>query len=259
MRVPVLGAILLALLTPLLSTKAYACAEPPGMSAIGRSGVIIFGEYHGTNEIPAFFYDVVCASTESSRGTTLVGLELPDKFNAIFSRIGAEPSHSLIARIRDEPFWLEYGDGRHSGAMLNLVERLVLLASEERQLKVVAFARKNIDKAGADFLSQAIRRHHAEQVLILVGNAHARLIAMKSGKLPMAASLAEELELPVRSFNVTAGSGEAWVCLPECASRQVVSTQNEPGIHPKACGSSCVYHGTFHIKQLSVAAAVGKH
>lgn len=45
----------LLLLSSMPSTPAQACTEPAGFAALRDREVVVFGEYHGTNEIPAFF------------------------------------------------------------------------------------------------------------------------------------------------------------------------------------------------------------
>lgn len=245
--------LFLSLLIPGL---AQACTEPVGINVTEQPGVVVFGEYHGTNEIPHFFHDVVCTITERTQGTLLVALELPNEFNALFARAGEDPQEELIARIRDLPFWDEFGDGRHSRAMLQLVERLVATAHAEPRVKLTAFARKNIDIDGAGFLSNVIRSNGAKRTLILVGNAHARLTPLMKGRPTMAMSLRDQHGLNVHAYDISAGDGAAWVCLPECAARQVLRTRREPGIHASNCQFDCGFEGYFHVPVLSIAPAV---
>lgn len=243
-------------LSLLLPGLAQACAEPTGIEVIDQPGVAVFGEYHGTNEIPQFFEDVVCTIAKRTEGPLLVALELPDEFNALFARAGRDPQAELINHIRDLPFWDEFGDGRHSRAMFQLVEALVAMVHAEPRIKLTAFARKNVDVDGADFLSDVIRSNGAERTLILVGNAHARLTSMMKDRPTLAMSLRDRHGLKVRALDVSASDGEAWVCLPECAARQVFPTRREPGIHAGDCKSDCAYDGSFHIPAVSVSPAV---
>lgn len=244
------------LLWLLLPGFAKACAEPNGFELIDHSRIAVFGEYYGTNEIPKFFENVACTLVNRTEGPLVVALELPDDLNALFARVGTDPQSEIISHIRNLPFWDVFGDGRHSRAMLQLVEALVAMADAEPRIRLTAFARTNISIDGADFLSKVIRRNSAERTLILVGNAHARLTPMNNNRPTLVMNLRDSHGLDVRTFDVSASAGEAWICLPECAARQVFPSQRQPGIHGAECTSGCAYHGSFHLPALSVSPAV---
>lgn len=257
-KMRIFPASVLALLLILVTGVARACTVPVGFDEVRTADVTVFGEYHGTNEIPAFFFDVVCTMALDSKATVVVGLELPDEFNAIFQAAGATPTTDLVKRLSDNVFWDVYGDGRHSRAMLRLSISLLELASTNPHVRLVAFARRDIDSAGADFLNSAINEHDARKTLILVGNAHARLTSMKGGVTPLAAVLKKHHGRNVLSFNISAGGGQAWACLAaECAARQIAPVRRAPGIQRGSCRTACPYSGTFHLETLSVSPAVG--
>lgn len=54
--------------------SADACHRPPGIEALEAPDVIVIGEYHSTNEIPPFFFDVVCTLAKDVDGVLIIGL-----------------------------------------------------------------------------------------------------------------------------------------------------------------------------------------
>lgn len=250
----------------LTSSPVIACSEPAGFESLANARVVVFGEYHGTKEIPRFFFNVVCTAAQKSNGTLLVGLELPEEFNFVFRELGRMPVEDLIDQIRGDAFWRSFGDGRSTGAMLRLLNELAYLASSRMRVVIVALAGNDTDAAGADLLAKAMREHRPQKALILVGNAHARLQPMGSGHWPMAAQLLERHGQEVLSLNISAGGGEAWVCLwttgpapgstPECGARLVLPVQSTSGIHVPGCVSACPHQGTYHLENLSIAPPV---
>ena len=83
---------------------------------------VIVGERHGTKEIPAFFGDLVCHVSEL--GPVVVGLEIEAhqqaSLEAYLQSDGGPAARAVLLR---EDHWRN-GDGRASGAMFALIERL---------------------------------------------------------------------------------------------------------------------------------------
>lgn len=253
--------VILSMLLLSSSVSAEPCISPPGIEALESASVVVIGEYHGTNEIPVFFFDVVCTLANESKGTLVVGLELPEAFNPIFARIGSATPDKLIDEIRKVPFWDRYADGRPSRANLELLENLVRLAAKRGQTKVVAYAGMETDIVGAQILARAMREHSADKMVVLAGNAHARLLPTSGGPpTHMAAELLNRHGLDVLTLNISAGSGEVWICLGElpCGPRAVLVQRRAPGIHLDGCVVDCVYHGVYHLDKVSISPAVDR-
>ena len=242
------------------STPASAsppCSAPDGLDKIAGSKVVIFGEYHGTNEIPTFFYNVVCASKVRQNGTLVVGLELPTEFNAIFEPSNEPTAAAAIAKLRKHEFWNVMGDGRHSAAMLSLTEKLLALSYSDRRVTLVGLGNKHVNTEGAELLMSRLPSSESARALVLIGNAHARtqIIPVYNIK-PFGATLREN-GVDVLSLNIATSGGEAWLCETRdtCAPTPVPVTKDDlrPGIHLNGCRVNCKFHGNYFIKNLTVA------
>jgi hypothetical protein len=239
-----------------LSGRANACNPPPGVDLIAGAQITVFGEYHGTKEIPAFFYDVVCGlATAAPNDAMLVALELPVTFNNTLATVGTQPAEELKRQIRADDFWSRFGDGRRSASMLQLVERLIDLGSQTRRVQIVTIEQPNIDREGAALLSRRIAEQRIDRTIILIGNAHARLKPLGHRELPFAANLLARSGQSLISLDISAGAGSAWVCAPDCASRAVLPKPGTAGIKlaPALDGA---YSGVFHLPELTVADSV---
>ena len=242
------------------SRSAFAsphCSAPEGLEKISGAKVVIFGEYHGTEEIPAFFYNTVCASSLLQNGTLVVGLELPTEFNEIFEPSDESTEAVATAKLRKHEFWNVMGDGRHSTAMLSLTEKLLALSYSDRRVKLVALGNKNVNTEGAELLMSRLPKSERARALVLIGNAHARTqIIPRYNIKPFGATLLGN-GVDVLSLNIAASGGEAWLCktLDTCAATPVTVTKEDlrPGIHLNGCSANCIFHGTYFIKNLTVA------
>jgi hypothetical protein len=68
----------------LVSNVDADCRPVSGLSFVESSAVTVFGEYHGTKEIPEFFYDVLCNLYKETTEPILIGLELEVLLNEAF-------------------------------------------------------------------------------------------------------------------------------------------------------------------------------
>lgn len=147
-------------LVALVALVALGCVHAQGIS--GADGVVepgslvIFGEQHGTTEIPAFVGDVALAAAR--KAPVHVGLELP---------VDDEPGKT--------PLWhgpAQYGV--NSRAMLGLIERL-----RAAGIDVYFFDDRSLGMDHRDeTMARVIARHRAlapgDIHLVLAGNYHAR-------------------------------------------------------------------------------------
>jgi hypothetical protein len=167
--------------------------------------IVLLGETHGSNEVPAYFLDLV---RHAARGHPVtVGLELP----ATSARLRCAGRD----RRRLPAGWTgARQDGRTSRAMRALICGL-RDRSLSRRVRVVfldAAVRRD------DFDARAARRFRAAWSgrssvgLILTGNYHSR---NNEGSL---ASHLRRLGLAVRTVTVSSASAETWVCTGSPAS-----------------------------------------
>jgi hypothetical protein len=187
-------------------------ARPTGIDSLLEPGALtIFGEIHGTTEIPAFFASVACHAAQGGR-EVVVGLEIPDSLQGQVDRFvqSGGAAADVEALVQGE-FWT-YEDGRSSKAMLALLDRLRLLAQGGAKLRVALFDGKfpgpgQRDPGMAANISTGIEKTPRAVGLILVGNLHAKMDSERW----MAWHLARR-HPHLRTLGVAYSGGSAWVC-----------------------------------------------
>ena len=187
----------------------------------------MIGELHGTVQTPALFGELVCALASSGM-RILVGLELmvwsESAIDAYLRSDGtAEDRTTALTDSRWlDPTNIEFPDGRHSGAMWDLVERLRLLRKAGHDVAVTTFrgymlpgeqSLTPFEARMAETLLEAEARGDYDLTVVLTGSAHARTSRVTENGLlpfvPMAANLPEESTIRLVAIN---GGGEAWYC-----------------------------------------------
>ncbi|MFC1640286.1 hypothetical protein ACFL3B_05950 [Gemmatimonadota bacterium] len=142
--------------------------------------VILFGEIHGAQELPALFGEAVC-NTVASGHTVEVGFEVPQEeqasFDSFFASSGAP---SDVDALLGTPFWQsDYQDGRRSRAIAGLLERLRQLRASGFPVSVFTFdiaageETSEREKRMADYVAAHVRTHPAAITMTLVGEVHA--------------------------------------------------------------------------------------
>lgn len=236
------------------------CEAPIGAERALAAQITFFGDYHGTNEPPRFFFDVACTTAKKRpKDKILIALELGDKFNEYFGQLNkGGTQNSVIDLIRKDPFWSTFGDGRHSAAMLSMVEDLVALAAQSQQrVELVAVQRENIDSKGAEYLHQRIKTFRPNRTLVFIGNAHSRKEAMYGRSVKPFAREMMDRGFTILSFNILPGGGEGWFCMPDCKPKALPKRPDilQREIKLSSCVSgACPYDGTYSIPNLSVSA-----
>lgn len=222
--------------------------------------MVVLGEYHGSNEIPELFLQVVCEGLErKGSGSVGVALELPARFNEqYFSRV--DQARTLKQEVAADEFWNEFGDGRHSGAMLKLVWKLIDLSSlNDGRLRIVAFEQPDLDVSAAQDLVELATQTDVESVLVLTGSAHARLTPMPGFDGSHLAGNVAQAGVTVWSVSALPASGNAWICMPECGSREIPSGRPVPSSVELSQGSPFgdgAYSATLTVPVLTVSEAV---
>lgn len=194
-----------------------SCSPVPGADQIwSKPGVhwVFIGEFHGSNETPAAFRDLVCDAIAQGRHVT-VALERPTSEQAALDSLvtGKDLSEAKESLLQ-LPGWKDVLDGRGSKAMLRLLVSLRELRSLHPDLKVVAFdapysgspAGGARDEALGHALLSLRPTKPNDLVLILTGNIHA-MQASKRG-YDLAAMYLPPKE--ILSLEVTDRGGETW-------------------------------------------------
>lgn len=239
-------------------------AVVPG-SLLGSGTFLLFGEFHGTAELPAFFGEAVCQVSGSR--PVLVGLEVPgselNRVTTYLDSAGAPPDR---AALLIGSFWTSpVQDGRRSMAMLGLIERLRVLRKAGAAVQVTLFdveeaeAGPDRDERMARNLAAAARAHPGATVLAHMGNYHARTVAGAPWD-PKARFLGWHLArggLEVKALDFAAPAGTAWTCMmeapgrpPVCGPTSMGATNPFPGkagITPFAKRSPEGFDGTFAV------------
>ncbi len=163
------------LLLPLVDASA-ACYDTL-KKKLPDSGVIIFGELHGTVETPAFF--LKCAREFIDKGEDVhFAIEFSATHNPLFGR--------YIAGQADEAEMLATGhwkftDGRSSKAMLQLYRDLRELKKTRPDMAFFGFDDKEEDVRTAGTRDQRMARNFVAAysqkayTFVFTGNAHAQL------------------------------------------------------------------------------------
>ncbi|MDG2533255.1 hypothetical protein P6144_06325 [Sphingomonas sp. HITSZ_GF] len=199
------------------------CAPIPGSAAILNDRTIdyiVVGEFHGTNEAPGFFGDMVCLA--AARGPVMVALEIPvEDQGAVDAYLASNGDAAAREALLKANFWASR-DGRSSTAMLALIERLRSM-SRGRQILGVAATQPRTGSAQGDETSYnramaaewmgAMAGHPGARVLALVGNAHAVPGKVQLGQgfdfLPAASFLPRKRTATLGNAEV---GGAAWMC-----------------------------------------------
>ncbi|MCQ8184511.1 hypothetical protein [Parvularcula maris] len=104
--------------------SASACNAPDGWQEVAEAAegqFLLFGESHGTEEIPDLFESYVCA-VSARGGRTLVGLEFqPGDAAAVEAALASEDPGAAIKEAMAPTWRLYASDGRGSEAMLGLL------------------------------------------------------------------------------------------------------------------------------------------
>jgi hypothetical protein len=193
-----------------------ACSPIPGADQIwSKSSLhwVFIGEWHGSNETPAAFRDLVCDAIAQGKHVT-IALERPTSEQAALDNIltarDLSKAQESLLRL---PGWKEVLDGRASEAMLRLLVSLRELRKLQPDLKVVAFdapytgtAPGARDEALGHALLSLRPTKPNDLVLILTGNLHA-MQASKRG-YDLAAMYLPPKE--ILSLEVTDRGGESW-------------------------------------------------
>ncbi len=234
-----------AIASPPLSDGANACREVDGFAALNVPGkIVLLGEMHGTKEIPAFVANAACLALRAGLPVT-VALEVPREEQArIDSFIKSAGDDDDRAALLKGPFWnAAFQDGRRSGAMLALIDRVRHMRARHLPVEIALIDRQappstpaERDRWMAEALAAAADASPQSLIVALIGNVHTRVtrgVPWDGGYEPAGYALRQlRLGLSVTALNVAYTGGTVWTCpTPDpvaCGSRQVTGRANAP-------------------------------
>ena len=254
------------LLATAAAPNAPACTPIAGWEQLwsAETRIVVLGEIHGSNEVPAVFADAVCLAAQSRR--VVVALEQPASDQpAIDAFVASDGGAAAKEAFLRAPMWnYPMKDGRSSQAYFRLFETLRQMRAAGRIEGVVAFQpvmmsagpspAAQYEKAMADLLLSGLKP--GAVVVALVGNVHAMrtpvprdppYVAM-AGHLPPGQAV---------TLNVIPNGGESWNCrggADGCRANPMGTNPDprERGIE-LAGGADDPYSGVLYLGTLSTA------
>lgn len=219
---------LLLVLGCLAFTNAVAasaeCMAPRDIpTPVAESRLLVFGEFHGSTEVPAFVGAYACGISATGRPLVL-GLEIPSGEQRLIDQYMHSPGgQDDRDQLLTGAFWHHHiKDGRSSQAMLGLLERLHALGKKGGRVAVLAIDADaaDLDANGRDAvmaanIRAALRRPEAPGVIVLVGNLHAQKTRGNSFDQnfeSMTYQLSSERPM---ALNMHTTGGTAWACRRE--------------------------------------------
>ena len=199
-----------------------ACPPLPGVEAIlAKPGLryLLFGEYHGTAEMPGVVADALCAAAEAGR-PVLLGIEFDAATQpALDTYMRSDGGGAARAALLREEAWREEG-GRSTAAILELIEAARLIGKRHR-VGVVAFdtppqrgtsARR--EAAMAASLQAAAERTPGTLVIALTGAGHAGKTPWTSTTHPFPSTGQLLPAASTLSLSFARPGGRFWGCHP---------------------------------------------
>ena len=243
--------------------ESFDCGAPLDFS--WKAGeVVLFGELHGTQEIPAFVGRVACQALQ--RGIPVqIGMEIFKEeqvaLDAFVSSSGDQAAQDLLLQ---GAFWRRsYQDGRSSQAHLGLIRWAQQAKQNKLPVRVYAFDQEQQEGQAARETTMAKEINAQYQKapnalhLILVGNLHARTKAgapWDPSLVWMGVHLAASLP-SLTTLNALYSGGEAWVCMgatsADCkATPMKGSAPTEKILQLFETPDESGYNGTFFVGEL---------
>jgi hypothetical protein len=266
-----------------ISMASAGASAPPEDSCVPIAGlapvfeprtITLFGELHGTNEVPAFVANVLCHAT-ARRLPVMLAIELPKESTAALRRYvtSAGTAGDRTTLLADAAWHLSPPDGRTSAAMLSLVETTRRLVAEGGDVDVFAFSdvpsgTQTRDSQMADILATRIAAESSRVAIVLTGNIHSRVgaaenydsWARRTIDRPMGYLLRERLPgMKVLGLNVSYDEGAAWTCLSDAPPESACGPHLVKGHRQVASNSievtrtNGMYAGFFGVGALSAS------
>ena len=197
-----------------LLAVAAACPSLPGIDAVlarPQLGYLLFGEYHGTNEMPGMVADALCAAKAAGRPIVL-GVELPIAMQpAIDAFLRSDGGRDARTALLAHPAWKEEG-GRTTDAILGLID-----AARKLRVPAVAFdalPMRDTSPEREQAMADALRRAGGGNRLVvaLTGVGHADKQGFTSRTPPFLAAAGRLPPERTLSLTFARPGGSFWGC-----------------------------------------------
>ena len=203
--------------------------------------LIMFGEIHGTKEMPAYVAKVLCFLSKNKRPIK-IGLEyLPDQLPLINRYIESAGLEGDKKALIGSSYWSrQYQDGRTSQAMFNLVEQIRVEQHAGKDVEVFLFddqSSVNRDKAMAVRIIEELNNDPDTLHVLITGNIHSQItkgVPWDADYMTMGAYVSER-KIEFASILLTHLGGSAWICTTYCEettlnSKEDQSLQTDKGV-----------------------------
>lgn len=213
---------LMMLGAPANAGRPTHCTPLPGIEAVLAKpdiGFLLFGEYHGTIDMPALVGDAICAAAATGR-PLVIGIELASSEQpAIDAFMASRGTSNARAALLSAPVWQEEG-GRTTRAIADLLETARRLG-KHHPVRAVAFdalpqpgtsARR--EQAMADALKQAGDVMPGTLVIALTGIGHADRTGWASQTPPFASAVQLLPDGRTVTLAFARPGGNFWGCHP---------------------------------------------
>lgn len=264
-----LAASLLAMTLTLPSFPALAQSIPPGMNCTEIKGltpylrshrVVMFGEGHGTKEMPETFLRVVCSALGKGMSVA-VGLEMPVDLNEpLVTYMGSNGGPSARASLLQADFWKLGEDGRASLAMVEMIDGFRRLGQAGYPISIFA-----MQGSGKDWhinndgkMAARIRAEHSAHpeslILTLTGNVHNMNVKPAWFPPELPAPIPTHItDLNPATFNLSATGGSAWSCQNTCGVHAVPVRANDDAFVVREPSLKDAYTGDISVGQTTAS------
>ena len=254
----------LALTLPVhaFAQSSDAVARIVERAAMGR--VLLVGEIHGTAEAPMAVADL--AQQMAAAQPLIVGLEIwRSEQDAIDRYLDSAGTQEDRAKLIASQFWTrDYQDGRSSQAMVDLLERLRVLALKA-DVGVLAFDAEPDasadgaarDAAMAERIAAALNEQPDAHAVILAGNFHTR-IQDSAPWDPKHRFMGHHLiDFQPYSLEIMGVAGSAWICtgseVASCKAREMPGNSMQPGLELGDELNDRSHHGMWLLPSVSAS------
>lgn len=240
---------------------------PASDDVLGPGSLVVFGEIHGTREVPAFVSRMACEAARWRRPVR-VGVEFPVEEQArLDAFMASDGGAEARAALLDSPFWTRAADrqdGRTSEAMLGMLESMRALRPA---VSVFAFdtgvpaggTRQDRDHGMADFIRATKAAAAPDELFIIhTGNVHARIqigVPWDAAFEPMAWSLLQD-HPGLRALDVAHTGGTAWICTGQpitCDARPLSGDPSAEGDGVELFAQPGTFHGRYRVGAISAS------
>lgn len=203
-----------------------------------RERIILVGELHGTNEMPAFVSGLACSLLQKGRQVVL-SLELPSRLQPEIERYLASDGGDAARQPLYDSGFGKLNDGRGSAAYMEVIERVRRLRRAGAPIALAAIDMNPSQQPGtrdaimAGNVAGLARRNPQAAVLSLSGNIHAS--KKKGGHAgadyePLGYLLSRQVD--THAIYLAHAGGSAWVCMPQCGVYEMSGVDGAIGASP---------------------------